>query len=160
MISVRFIWGRPEHKGAQAFLREGWGLHLLPSLSPGPSTLLALGCSTMTLKCLPQIYMLCKRMSPEVLIWRNGSWGDLSSAAHLVLWHFNFCFKTDGSFVHGESLGMLNPVVLPPKWWQSCQDHCRRLTPSPPPRLIPWSRRAGMVNLPSGSCWPLRKSLA
>lgn len=88
--------------------------------------------------------MFCKRKSPEVLVWRTRSWGGLPSAVHLAGWCFNFSFETGGNFVHGESFGMLNPVVLPPKWWQSCQDNCRRLTPSPhhawylDPRKLEW----------------------
>lgn len=83
-------------KESQAFLREGWGLHLLPSLSPGPSTYWLWDVQTIALKCIPQIYMLCKRMSPEILIWKNGSWGDLASAVHLVVWHFKFALKHRG----------------------------------------------------------------
>lgn len=159
MISVKFTWGRSEHKGVSG-CSQGWlGSASVAVTLPWPIYWLW-DVQTMTLKGIPQVYMLCKRMSPGVLIWESGRWGDLPYAMHLVVWHFNFCLKTDGSFVHGECFGMLNPVVLPPKWWQSCQDPCRRLTPSPPPRLIPWSQRAGTVNFPSGSCWPPRKSLA
>lgn len=57
-----------ESQLSQVFLREGWGLHQLPSLSPGPSTCWPWDVQTVTLKCIPQIFMLRKRMSPEVLI--------------------------------------------------------------------------------------------